>query len=200
MQGGQKFEGVLIYDDAVKSPRPGLVLVPNWLGIDEANLKQAQQIAGTQYVVLVADMYGKDARPKSMPEASKAAGAVKGDRKLMRARANKALEVLLASGKDAGLDPKKVGAIGFCFGGTTVIELAKSGANVGGVVSFHGGLDAVEPASGKILARGHDFAPSRWNTDVRRVLGGMGPLLAQSGLRGRPPPVRRESTSVARLP
>ncbi|MGA9524350.1 MAG: dienelactone hydrolase family protein, partial [Myxococcaceae bacterium] len=100
-QDGQKFEGVLLYDDRVKTPRPGLVLVPNWLGINEANLKQAQQLAGKQYVIFVADMYGKDGRPKNMPEASKAAGAVKADRKLMRARANKALEVLLASGKTA---------------------------------------------------------------------------------------------------
>ncbi len=152
-QDGQKFESVLVYDDSVKSPRPGLVLVPNWLGINEANLAQAQQIAGKQYLIFVADMYGKEGRPKSMPEASKAAGAIKADRTLMRARANKALEVLLASGKTAGLDSKKVGAIGFCFGGTAVIELAKSGAHVGGVVSFHGGLDAAMPASGKIVAR-----------------------------------------------
>jgi dienelactone hydrolase len=60
----------------------------------------------------------------------------------MRARVNKALEVLRAEGKAAGLDAKKLGAIGFCFGGTGVLELARSGADVAGVVSFHGGLDA----------------------------------------------------------
>ncbi len=152
-QDGRKFEGVLVYDDSVKTLRPGVLLVPNWLGINEANLRQAELVAGTKYVIFVADMYGTDARPKSQPEAAKAAGAVKGDRKLMRARANKALEVLKASGKETGLASQQVGAIGFCFGGTTVIELAKSGANVGGVVSFHGGLDAREPTSGKVVAR-----------------------------------------------
>ena len=148
-QGGTKFEGVLIYDDGVKTPRPGLVLVPNWLGINAANLKQAEQVAGTSYILFVADMYGEAARPKNQQEAGKAASAVKGDRKLMRARVNKALELLRSEGKAVGLDEKKLGAIGFCFGGTSVLELARSGADVAGVVSFHGGLDAPMPADAK---------------------------------------------------
>lgn len=147
--GGTKFEGVLIYDDAVKTPRPGLVLVPNWMGINTANLKQATEIAGKDYIIFVADMYGESVRPKAQAEAGKAAGAVKGDRHLMRARVNKALELLRSEGKAAGLDEKKLGAIGFCFGGTSVLELARSGADVAGVVSFHGGLDAPTPAEGK---------------------------------------------------
>jgi dienelactone hydrolase len=149
---GTKFEGVLIYDDAVKTPRPGLVLVPNWMGINTANLKQAAEIAGKDYVIFVADMYGESVRPKSPDEAGKAAGAVKGDRRLMRARVNKALELLRTEGKAAGLDAKKVGAIGFCFGGTSALELARSGADVAGVVSFHGGLDAPLAAEGKGIA------------------------------------------------
>jgi dienelactone hydrolase len=147
--GGTKFEGVLVYDDAVKAPRSGLVLVPNWMGINAANLKQAAEIAGKDYVIFVADMYGESVRPKSPDEAGKAAGAVKGDRKLMRARVNKALELLRTEGKAVGLDPKRLGAIGFCFGGTSVLELARSGADVAGVVSFHGGLDAPLAAEGK---------------------------------------------------
>ncbi|WP_224372255.1 dienelactone hydrolase family protein [Hyalangium versicolor] len=147
--GGTKFEGVLIYEDSVKTPRPGLVLVPNWLGINAANLKQAVEVAGKDYIVFVADMYGEAVRPKGPEDAGKAAGAVKGDRKLMRTRVNKALELLRSEGKAVGLDAKKVGAIGFCFGGTSVLELARSGAEVAGVVSFHGGLDAPTPAEGK---------------------------------------------------
>src|SRR3954469_15263298 len=73
--GGTKMESVLVYDDSVKTPRPGILLVPNWLGINEANLKQAELVAGKQYVVFVADMYGKDGRPKSMDEAGKISGA-----------------------------------------------------------------------------------------------------------------------------
>ncbi|EPX57254.1 dienelactone hydrolase family protein [Cystobacter fuscus DSM 2262] len=144
---GTKFEGVLVYDDAVKTPRPGLVLVPNWLGVNEPNVKQAVLVAGKQYVIFVTDLYGQGVRPKNPDEAAKAAGAVKGDRKLMRARVNKALDVLRTEGKAVGLDAKKLGAIGFCLGGTTVLELARSGAPVAGVVSFHGGLDAPLPAA-----------------------------------------------------
>lgn len=150
-----KFEGVLVYDDAAAS-RPGLVLVPNWLGINEANLKQAELVAARGYVVFVADMYGTAGRPKTMEEAGKAAGAVKGNRALMRARVKKALELLVAA-KGVPLDVKKVGAIGFCFGGTSALEFARSGAKLAGVVSFHGGLGSPTPEdakniTGKVLA------------------------------------------------
>jgi dienelactone hydrolase len=150
-----KLEGVLVYDDA-SAPRPGLVLVPNWLGINEANLKQAALVAGRGYVVFVADMYGAAARPTTQEEAGKASGAVKGDRALMRRRVVAALEQLKGL-KGVPLDGKKLGAIGFCFGGTSALELARSGAEIGGVVSFHGGLGSPTPADaahikGKVLA------------------------------------------------
>lgn len=142
-----KLEGVLVYDDAVKTPRPGVLLVPNWLGINEPNLKQAELVAGKDYVVFVADMYGKDKRPRDQGEAGKAAGAVKGDRPLMRRRAAAGLAAFVAHGKEANLDAGKLAAIGFCFGGTTALELGKSGADLKAVVSFHGGLDAVLPTA-----------------------------------------------------
>jgi len=142
-----KFEGVLVYDDAKKGV-PGVVLVPNWLGINEANLKQAELIASRGYVVFVADAYGVNARPKNQEEAGKAAGAVKGDRNLMRARMKKALEVFLAQ-KNLPMDSKKLAAIGFCFGGTAALELARSGAKLGAVVSFHGGLSSPTPDDAK---------------------------------------------------
>lgn len=147
--GKDAFEGVLIFDDAVKTTRPGVLLVPNWLGINAANLKQAEMIAGQKYVVFVADMYGKTARPKNQDEAGKASGAIKGDRKLMRERVNKALDTFKAQAKTTPFDLSKLGAIGFCFGGTTAIELARSGAKVSGVVAFHAGLDSPTPADGK---------------------------------------------------
>lgn len=147
--GDSRFEGVLVYDDAVKAPRPGLVLVPNWLGVTDANVKQAMEVAGQKYVILVADMFGVGARPKNQEEAAKASGALKNDRALMRARAGKALEALLAQAKTAPLDTTKIGAIGFCFGGTAALELARSGAKVAGVVSFHGGLDSPKPEDAK---------------------------------------------------
>ncbi|MFZ5440007.1 MAG: dienelactone hydrolase family protein [Myxococcota bacterium] len=151
-----KFEGVLVWDDAKKTPQPALVLVPNWLGITDANVEQAKLVAGRGYVVFVADMFGVTGRPKSPDEAGKVSGALKGNRPLMRARVKKALEVLLAQ-KGAPLDDKRIGAIGFCFGGTTALELARSGAKLGGVVSFHGGLSSPTPddaknITGKVLA------------------------------------------------
>ncbi len=148
--GKTKFEGVLVYDDAVKTPRPALVLVPNWLGITPANLKQAEEVAGDKYVVFVADMYGKTARPKNMEEAGKMSGAVKADRKMMRERMKKALDVLLAD-KTAPLAAGKVGAVGFCFGGTSALELARSGAKINAVVSIHGGLSTPTPADAKAI-------------------------------------------------
>ncbi len=150
-----KFEGVLVYDDAA-SRKPGLVLVPNWLGVTAANIKQAELIAERGYVVFVADMYGVNGRPKDQEEAGKLSGAVKNNRPLMRQRVNKALSMLLAQ-KGTPLDTGSVGAIGFCFGGTGALELARSGAKIAGVVSFHGGLSSPTPhdakaITGKVLA------------------------------------------------
>ena len=141
--GDTEVASVLI-GDAKAGAKPGLVLIPNWMGINEANLKQAELIAGMGYVVLVADMYGKTLRPKDAAEAGKVSGAVKSDRALMRTRVNAALAQLLTAGKakKVALDASKMGAIGFCFGGTTAIEMARSGASIAGVVSFHGGLSA----------------------------------------------------------
>lgn len=151
---GKKFAGALVYDDSVKTARPGLVMVPNWLGVTETSVKHAMNAAGKQYIIFVTDIYGQDTRPKNMDEAGKAAGVVKGDRNLLRARVNKGLEVLRAEGKAVKLDDKKLGAIGFCLGGTSVLELARSGAPLAGVVSFHGGLDAPMPAAeGKLTAK-----------------------------------------------
>ena len=148
-------EGVLVYDDA-SPPRPGLVLVPNWMGVSEANVRQAELVAQRGYVVFVADLFGTQARPKSTEQASKLAQALKADRPLMRKRAQAALAVL-KSQKDAKLDPKRLGAIGFCFGGTGALELARSGAPLAGVVTFHAGLSSPTPGdakniTGKVLA------------------------------------------------
>lgn len=146
-----KYEGVLVYDDASKAPRPGLLMVPNWMGVTDAAVKQAVELAGQKYVILVADVYGAANKPKDAAGAGKIAGALKGDRPLLRARVNKALAELLAQAKTAPLDTRRIGAIGFCFGGTTALELARSGANIAGVVSFHGGLSSPKPDDAKAI-------------------------------------------------
>ncbi len=143
---GTTFSGWVVYDDATKVKRPGLLMVPNWYGANETALARAKEIAGTEYVVLVADMFGKDVRPTDAKAAGEAAGKVYADRTEMRARANAALGALQASAARAPLDAEKIGAIGFCFGGSTVLELVRGGAALDAAVSFHGGLATPSPA------------------------------------------------------
>lgn len=143
---GEAFEGLLIYDDAVTQPRPGLLMVPNWLGVTEASAEKAARAVGDKYVIFMADMYGKAVRPSNPDEARAAATAVRSDRALMRKRAQAAVEVLKAQTSQVALDSSKLGAIGFCFGGGAVLELARSGADLQGFVSFHGNLDTPNPA------------------------------------------------------
>ena len=138
-------EGWQAYDDAMPSKRPGVLIVHQWTGISDHEKEAARKLAALGYNVLVADIYGKGIRPQP-PAAGKEAGKYKGDRPLLRARVNAALDVLA---RDARTDASKIAATGYCFGGTTVVELARSGAKVKGVVSFHGGLDSPTPADGK---------------------------------------------------
>jgi len=144
--GGTRFHSVLVYDDAVATKRPGLVMVPNWYGVNDQAIAKAGMIAGSQYVILLTDMYGKDVRPTSNDQAKAAVQPLYGDRTLMRRRVNLALAQLKAQAGSAPLDTGKLGAIGFCFGGSAVLDLARSGADVAAVVSFHGALDAGKAA------------------------------------------------------
>jgi dienelactone hydrolase len=145
-QGDATLEGYLAYDDAITGPRPGVLVVHQWLGLTDYEKHRAEQLAGLGYVAFCADIYGQGIRPKDTSEAGAQAGKYKADRALLRARVNAGLAVLK---KNELVDPKRVAAIGYCFGGTTVLELARSGADVAGVVSFHGGLDSPTPADGK---------------------------------------------------
>ena len=144
--GGTDFDGVLVYDDATDAKRPGLLMVPNWMGVTASAIEKAKQVAGDDYVVLLVDMYGRGVRPANTDEAGKAAGAVYADRAALRGRITTALGVLQASAGKAPLDTSDIGGIGFCFGGAVVLELARSGADIAGVVSFHGNLATPLPA------------------------------------------------------
>jgi dienelactone hydrolase len=138
-------EGWQAYDDAMPSKRPGVLIIHQWTGVSDHEKEAARKLASLGYNVLVADIYGKGIRPQP-PAAGKEAGKYKADRTLLRARANAALDVLA---RDTRTDASKLAATGYCFGGTAAIELARSGAKVLGVVSFHGGLDSPTPADGK---------------------------------------------------
>lgn len=149
--GGTRFHSVLVYDDASTAKRPGLVMVPNWYGVNAAAIRKAEMIAGRRYVILLTDMYGADVRPQQ-GNASQAQAAVKplyADRSLMRRRVDEALAQLRAQAASAPIDLSKLAAIGFCFGGAAVLDLARSGADVAAVVSFHGDLSTDDPALAK---------------------------------------------------
>jgi dienelactone hydrolase len=145
-QGDAALDGVLVYDDAIQGKRPGVLIVHQWQGITDYEKMRAKMLAQLGYVAFCADIYGKGIRPKTIQEAGAQAGKYRSDRTLLRARVNAALDVLK---KNELVDTTRVAAIGYCFGGTTAIELARSGADIAGVVSFHGGLDSPTPADGK---------------------------------------------------
>jgi dienelactone hydrolase len=145
-QGGQTLEGFLAWDDSISGKRPGILIVHQWMGITDYEEWRAKMLAGMGYVAFCADIYGKGMRPASTQEAGAEAGKYKGDRQLMRARVNAGLDELK---QNELVDTSRIAAIGYCFGGTTAIELARSGAQLNGVVSFHGGLDSPTPADGK---------------------------------------------------
>lgn len=151
--GNDSFSGYLVYDDAGASKRPGLVMVPNWMGATQDSVEKARQIAGADYVVLVADVYGKGVRPKDAKEAGAQVREVYSDGGVtLRARVAEAVKVLKAQASDAPVDAARIGALGFCFGGSAVLELARSGSDIsGGVVSLHGGLESYLPTQGNVI-------------------------------------------------
>jgi dienelactone hydrolase len=141
-QGGTKLEGFLAYDDAGTKPRPGVLLIHDWMGVGNYAKSRARQLAELGYVAFAADIYGKGNLPADQKAASAIAGKYKGDRALYRARLKAGLDQLTARKEVA---PSQIATIGYCFGGTGVLELARSGANVKGVVTFHGGLGTPTP-------------------------------------------------------
>lgn len=144
--GDQRFEGVFVYPQAAKAKLPGVLMVHNWLGVTDETKRQAERVARLGLAVFAVDVYGKGVRPTSQQEAMTVSGKYKADRKLFRERLQRGLAVLR---QQKEVDAGKTIAVGYCFGGTGVLELARAGADVQAVVSFHGGLDSPNPADGK---------------------------------------------------
>jgi dienelactone hydrolase len=135
-QGDTVLEGFLAYDDAVQGKRPAVLVVHTWTGVGDFVRERTTQLAKMGYVAFAPDIYGKGVHPKPPVESGQEMTKYTSNRALLRARVLAGLDVLRA---DPRADTSKVLAIGFCFGGTGVLELARSGADVLGIVSFHGG-------------------------------------------------------------
>lgn len=146
--GNTGLEGFVAYDSDAPAPRPGVLVVHDWTGLQDYAKERAKQLAALGYTAFCVDMYGKGIRPTDPAECAAEAGKYKKDLPLLRRRVLLGVEQLKLMD---GVDPNKLGAIGYCFGGTSVLELARSGADVKAVVSFHGGLGTTMPAQpGKV--------------------------------------------------
>jgi dienelactone hydrolase len=145
-QGDVVLQGYLSYDSASKGKRPAILVVPDWMGVSDYAKMRAEQLAALGYVALTADVYGKSVRPKTREEASAESAKYYKDRQLLRSRVRAGLD-FLASREQA--DTSRLAVMGYCFGGACALELARSGAPVKGVVTFHGGLSTPNPNDAK---------------------------------------------------
>lgn len=141
--GETVLEGYLVYDDAIQGMRPGVLVVHDWMGPGAYGNGRAEQLAQLGYAAFALDIYGKGVRPQNSDEASQQATYYKTNRDVLRSRAQAALDTFKSQ---PVVDPERIAAIGYCFGGTAVLEMARAGMPLAGVVSFHGGLGAKMPA------------------------------------------------------
>jgi dienelactone hydrolase len=148
-QDGTELKGVFYYDDAVTEPVPGILVVHEWWGLNDYAKTRARELAGLGYVALALDMFGDGKTTTHPEEAGQWAMAVMSDPTAAAARFQAAQELLEQNPRT---DAAKIGAIGYCFGGSVVLTMAMQGADLGGVVSFHGGLPQ-DPAPGKVKAQ-----------------------------------------------
>jgi dienelactone hydrolase len=146
--GDTTLKGYLAYDDAVKGKRAGVLVVHEWWGLNDYAKHRAEMLAQLGYIAFAADMYGDGFNTASPEEAGKHAGQFQSNRSLARERLTIALDVLR---KNKLCDSKRIAAIGYCFGGMCVLELARSGADIAGVVSFHGSLNTPNLADAKSI-------------------------------------------------
>lgn len=132
-----KLIGYFFSDAKVKGDAPAVLIFPDWLGVSDFAKTRARELAGRGYRAFVADVYGNGKSVTTSAEAMELSNIYKADRPLTRERAKAALYALL---KQPGVDGKRIGSIGFCFGGMVALELARAGAPVAATISFHGTL------------------------------------------------------------
>ena len=150
--GQATMKGFVVYDDAIQGRRPGIVMVHEWWGITPHIHNEARKLAQQGYTAFIADMYG-DAKTADNPkDAGALAGSVMKDSKVMEGRFNAARRELA---KQTSVNPQRIGAVGYCFGGAVVLNMARSGADLAAVAGFHAslGLNTPAPAPGAVKAK-----------------------------------------------
>ena len=150
--GNQVLNGFSIQQSKKSPQKPGILILPAWMGIDKLSKDTAENLSKLDYYAFVADIYGEGNYPKDYKEAGKNAGYYKTNFVDYQKRISLALEQLILS----GANPDNIVVIGYCFGGTGALEAARGHLNVKGVVSFHGGLGrdskrAIAPIKAKVL-------------------------------------------------
>jgi dienelactone hydrolase len=150
---GGPFEGVFAWDDELAGTRPGVLVVPNVLGQKEEDNEKAEALAALGYAALACDVFGQGKRAEAGPDYAKYMNEMNADRALLRDRLQASLDALTAQ---AEVDADQVAAIGFCFGGKCVLDMARSGLAIAGGVSFHGVYDRPDyetkaPIAAKLL-------------------------------------------------
>lgn len=158
---GRQFEGRLVYDDSIATPRPAIFMQPDWLGVCSHSVAMAQDVAGDDYVVMVADMFGADYRgmERAQEQLGKVARATRADIGFILGCGNAAVAAMTAEADRLGLiDSEKLGAIGYCMGGGFLLEQVRNGAAFKGSVVIHVTLpitvapDRTLDIKGRILA------------------------------------------------
>jgi dienelactone hydrolase len=143
-EGDTPLRGYLAYDDSIAGKRPGVLLAHRRDGMSELTLQNAEMFARQGYVVFALDIFGRDVRPKEIPEMVAQSTLYSNDRPLMRARAQAGMDVLRAN---AMVDPSRIAIVGYCFGGTVAIELAETGVPIVGTVTIHGSFRNFTPGA-----------------------------------------------------
>jgi dienelactone hydrolase len=152
-EGDTALQGYLAYDDSVAGRRPGVLLLHRRDGMSELTLQNAKMYAQQGYVVFAPDIFGKDVRPKTIPEMQAQTTLFDKDRPLMRARAQAGFDVLRANPM---VDTSKIATVGYCFGGEVAVEFAETSAPIVGSVAIHGSfrgfpVDAAKNINGRVL-------------------------------------------------
>jgi dienelactone hydrolase len=150
--GDTVMKGFIVYDDASKAKRPGIIVVHEWWGITRHVRDEARKFASQGYTAFVADMYGDGKTADNPKDAGALAGAVRRNPAAMQSRFVAAKEMLA---KHATVDGAKIGASGYCFGGSVVLDMARAGLDLKGVAAFHAGPGPIGAAAqpGKVKAR-----------------------------------------------